>query len=212
MRRAHGLIALGTALLGAAAVFACASETIVLVDIPETETGAPAPVPTPCSIPSQCDPGEYCQKDTCTAALGTCQPLPAGCAADEEKWVCGCDHVTYFNDCLRKSNVVVSSVPGACSFPNITECDDFAHPCALRGDGGQGEYCAHPVQWCPHDLHDLHVHGQCWYLPATCPDSGSTPTVPRCAYGQTGAHCVDTDMCAAIRGEAPYLIDPQQCP
>ncbi|MEC8894707.1 MAG: Kazal-type serine protease inhibitor family protein, partial [Planctomycetota bacterium] len=64
-----------------------------------------------------CDEGQYCDmpEDTCGFAdmIGECVTLPEACP---EIWdpVCGCDGVTYSNDCDRIRSRVPKAHDGAC--------------------------------------------------------------------------------------------------
>jgi hypothetical protein len=65
-----------------------------------------------------CDPGLFCnyQPDQfCGFAddMGICEPVPQGCP-DNYDPVCGCDGVTYGNECEAHANSVAVQHPGAC--------------------------------------------------------------------------------------------------
>jgi hypothetical protein len=62
-----------------------------------------------------CIPGHFCFEPTCTATSngGLCVPVPTTCDAVLEE-VCGCDGVTYDNDCeLQKASMSMRAF-GAC--------------------------------------------------------------------------------------------------
>jgi len=66
----------------------------------------------------QCSPSMICDIHGCyPGASGTCQPKPASCA---EMWapVCGCDGVTYPNDCYRLMSGVPLQHQGSCASGN----------------------------------------------------------------------------------------------
>lgn len=80
---------------------ACSSESIVLAELYE------------CTQSVECPAGWRCEKKSCGDTTGICTQLPAQCG-EEESLVCGCDGVTYFNDCVRSVCGSPSSMPGAC--------------------------------------------------------------------------------------------------
>ena len=89
---------------------------------------------TGCSSDSPCASGLYCSMPTCNSASGTCA-APPNCAYDGEDPHCGCDGITYFNDCLRQANGISASSPG----PFGGGCDTNAGipqtVCARRATG-----------------------------------------------------------------------------
>src|SRR5262249_41725332 len=52
----------------------------------------------PCMIGDDCGPGRYCKAVKCGA--GQCVAKPTGVPSNEERFVCGCDSVTYWNASL----------------------------------------------------------------------------------------------------------------
>jgi len=80
---------------------ACSSDNIVLAEFFE------------CTQSVECPMGWRCEKKSCGDATGVCKELPPACS-EQETLVCGCDGVTYFNDCVRSVCGSFSSMPGAC--------------------------------------------------------------------------------------------------
>ena len=64
-----------------------------------------------------CGAGEFCEmpEDTCGSADlgGTCVAIPEVCTEGYAP-VCGCDRVTYANDCQRRGALVAKHHDGAC--------------------------------------------------------------------------------------------------
>ena len=201
--RIFAAVALGLPL--AALVAACASETITLASIPDNDAGVPA-APQKC-VSGSCPNGYYCSLPECGAVTGgTCELFPPVCPPTEDPY-CGCDQVTYFNDCLRRANGVSSSFKGPCL--------DFGLPCGSGAGGASGG----PPASCPdgalcaqlggftHGACDHPIPGTCWVLPANC--AATTPSDYWDSCSGTGGDCLST--CAAIRAEGAYRRS-QQCP
>jgi hypothetical protein len=180
------------ALAIACAAPSCASNDVTIATLP----GVDAATSSGCTSTSDCPTGSFCDMSTCYAATGTCAipPAPATCTNDEQS-VCGCDGITYFNDCLRKANSISGESPNfcpqgigfECGGPNDTACPTGAECFQLAG-GAPGPCSADPP-------------GTCWVLPDECPPpSGQSPDRwDSCVPGQ---HCLDT--CTAIRNGGPY--------
>jgi hypothetical protein len=179
----------------------CGSEDIVVAniapsdadadtsDVPDVKQDVPGPT---CRSNGDCEPNEYCERPECVAPKGGCQLRPIFCSPDRNV-VCGCDGVTYWNDCLRRQRGATLAalgeckVPAKCRFGN--ECPGPAASCARIVPGGQP---------CPPDL-----LGFCWVLPEVCPppDLGE-PTVLECGPANT---C--RTPCDAIRSGAPHRAE-----
>jgi hypothetical protein len=175
------------------------------------ETGAGDAAAT-CRTDSDCgDGGEFFCSKTCVdplagpSATGTCKLVPADPCPDNFMPVCGCDQVTYFNDCFRSRERAAWFQVGTCQGAQLPL--PFA-ACGLRRCATGT--CAHLVPaGFPADVCNafLLYAGSCWKAPDRCSlDSNPGPYMP-C----DGGACVD--MCTAIQMGTPYqLVAPAQCP
>jgi hypothetical protein len=113
-----------------------------------------------CRAKGDC-PGQFCSKRSCRDPQGMCAPLPVLCDNTLQP-VCGCDHITYWNDCLRQQYGVSSSIGGDCGSNGFGSLS-----CDGRDDCGvPGAFCAHllpPMVGC-----SSQVRPQCTIIPANC--------------------------------------------
>ena len=170
---------------------ACGPVDLVVLDVPDA--GDLPMTGLSCARDADCMAGQFCEKDSCGATLGTCSTRPAVCDGDGPA-VCGCDGVNYFNDCLRRaSGVGAVREMGPCRNP--TPCDTTT-PCA-------NGYCARVVG--PMECGRVGP-GQCWVLPEmAC--RGPAPTFHTCDASRT---CLG--LCDAIRLEQPVELRPRNAP
>lgn len=156
-----------------------------------------------CVDNSGCTDLEYCAKSSCAAkAEGRCTVRPTDCANAKLGVFCGCNGLTYHDQCLMHEDGQNSSaaapctkaekVTVTCTFLDDTACVDAGGECALKA-----EACGNvPVG----------EIGTCWVLPDACPGSD----------GQTAQLCGDqVDLgcqseCAAIKAKARYST-PGKC-
>jgi hypothetical protein len=130
-----------------------------------------------------CPSGSVCVPDTCNNGMGTCVSPQTTCVGNYAP-VCGCDGVSYFNDCLRQSAGVQVAAPESCVFGAVQQrtCDKG---CPKSGAGVSA--CAAIV-----DLGDL------------------TPFIDDAGALFGGGMLIDDFLCAA----AASLLDdraPEQC-
>jgi Kazal-type serine protease inhibitor-like protein len=182
----------------AAGALSCGDEPVFLATIPAMEAGS-LQVPSTCVADTDCPDNAFCSKTGCEAPAGMCVFLPTDCP-NEEAPVCGCDRLTYFNDCLRLRNAITSSTPGQCPFGGDVRCDTSdAGPCPT------GALCSHFVRP-THGACPPNPPGSCWILPSACPDAGGPEKWASCDPSQT---CTDT--CNAIASGQIYRPTPR-CP
>jgi len=157
-----------------------------------------------CLSSVECQAGWFCEKQTCDDAQGVCVPAPS---IDDSTLleVCGCDHITYFNDTLRKQYRISASTPKECGLDALSCLDDTA--C------GPGATCSHwltPMTGC-----GMSGLGRCWVIPPDCPATGERPAYQLCqspGMPPPGpSPCVTT--CQAIQSGREYQRAPRGfCP
>ena len=137
--------------------------------------------------------GWSCEMQGCQATTGVCVPWPAVCEAAPAP-VCGCDGVTYWNDCIRQQSHARLSVP--------EPCRATARACEVGAD------CAVPDASCSHLQPPGAMCGRgmgaCWVLPLACAPSADPRMWRDCKPPDAGppGPCVDT--CTAIASEHSF--------
>jgi hypothetical protein len=152
----------------------------------------PMMMPQPCQSDDDCN-GWICDKPGCDATSGFCKPYPPFCDSAPRP-VCGCDGVTYWNDCIRVQSRARLAAPD--------QCFDTACTCEVGSDCKvPGASCGHLL---PPDAMCGHAMGACWVLPPDC-DPAADPKRFRECKPQPGEppECVDT--CTAIQQEHSFI-------
>lgn len=195
---------LGLGLAGGAA--GCSDEEIVLASIPvATDAGLP-PGKTRCTTDAECKATAFCGRKTCADLSGFCFERPVVCD-DVPDPVCGCDGITYWNDCLRRAAGVTAKTEEACEIEVARGCTFVnPHPGPIEPDltCPADTFCerlypqppAGSPPYCPFD-----APGRCWFLPPVCPKEANADRWSKC--GGTSGSC--ETACDAIRSGEPHL-------
>lgn len=163
--------------------------------------------PIACRDDHDCPEAWSCDKASCAEIEGFCIPHPL-CFDLAPNPVCGCDGVTYWNDCLRKQVGPAASTPGECEASarrcwDARDCGNYGQcgylvlpgdPCRPRSDGPHGPDDDLPDQPPP-------PPGRCWALPDRCDPSLDPLRWNEC--GEQDGFCTDT--CTALRSGRPFV-------
>lgn len=163
----------------------CGPVDLEVITVPDAGAFQPPPGP-PCATSDQCLAGQLCEKAACGDALGRCVLQPSVCDG-ETRPSCGCDGVTYLNDCLRRA-------AGVEAVAERGPCQDLARTCDAGSPCPSGAFCARLVQ--PSQC-GLPAAGTCWVVPEVCQGAAREHFL---ACGDT-QQCLD--LCQAVRREAP---------
>jgi hypothetical protein len=201
-------VVLAATIAALALASACSDEEIVLATVPSSEGGSREQLKR-CVVNTDCSATMFCSRRDCDDVGGTCEPRPVVC--DEAPMpVCGCDGITYWNDCLRRTVGATVMRPGECS-DTARLCGRGSSPPGPGGPGSPGPETCPPGLSCarllPPDL-DItmpalcppDLPGTCWALPAICPERGGPDRWISC--DPTKSFCAST--CEAIRSGEPH--------
>jgi Kazal-type serine protease inhibitor domain len=181
---------------------ACAPEELVVGN----RTG-PALNAERCRESSECGTLQVCTKAACGDAVGFCEARQSTCGTEFFP-SCGCDGITYFNDCLRAASGASLRAQG--------ECGRAAARCGEReGACPADAFCARLDVKGPACRDNARTSGTCWVVPSRCESSAPAGAdlwrscagpggSPSGSMGKSSGDrpCVDT--CTAIRSEVPH--------
>lgn len=157
--------------------------------------GGTPPGDKTCRTSEDCGPGWRCEKLGCDAVFGECEPRSVFDCPPEPAAVCGCNGVTYWNECVRRHFDVTQDY--------AEECRSTARACDVGSD------CEAPFATCSHLLPpgELcgHGAGTCWVLPPSCLSVPPGAKKWRQCFGPDMplGPCVDT--CFAIESERTHI-------
>jgi len=180
--------------------------TVGIASAGQSSAGSAGAVGTPCHTSADCDPLWLCAKNSCADEAGVCVARPA-LPDSTTALVCGCDHITYWNDALRQWYGISASTPG--------QCVSGARACQMDTDCGAGATCSHllpPMTSCSSP-----GPGTCWVTPADCP-TGDRPRWSLCPPPGGGSGGGQPPACAticqAVQSGCSYMQVPrgEPCP
>lgn len=180
----------------------------------EGDAGA-ASTPISCHDDNDCPDAWSCEKSSCSASVGSCIPHPV-CFDVAPDPVCGCDGITYWNDCLRKQVGPSASTRGECGIDarrcwerrdcggENTECGLLVLPTDTCKPWPDGPHGPDPDPPGPPDGRE--PYGTCWAIPDHCDASLDPLRWTPCDGMDPGPQTSEcTDTCGALRSGWPHI-------
>jgi hypothetical protein len=141
-----------------------------------------------CGGNDECTEGSFCVfREGFCGGLGVCIERPAECPEDLIDPVCGCDNVSYPNDCFALMAGVSVWFRGRCEGGNQN--------CETNATCGGGLYCAKNVG-------DCEGTGECTALPTNCDDTDAPVCgcdgityINECRAHEAGVNVLETGQC-----------------
>ncbi len=144
-----------------------------------------------CEATNPCPEGYVCLKDQCEASIGRCRKRPDSCSGEPFSPVCGCNAVTYDNECLMLTADQSKKYDGPC-ITATCNWDD-------RESCGPGNYCE---GFCGGD------EGVCLPVPAEC--AGDPPEEQVCGCQEFGFTQTYRNNCERMTQNA-WFEHPGSC-
>lgn len=88
-----------------------------------------------CADNTECVDGQFCALDDSCSNPGACRPRPQACDPSDREEVCGCDGMTYPNECEASQAGVRVSALGMCDCNTNTDCGSDEYCNAITCDG-----------------------------------------------------------------------------
>jgi hypothetical protein len=192
------------ALLALLGVASCGTQRVAIATIDEAGAEIDAAL-VPCTVSddggSNCHDGYFCSRTFCASAMGLCAKIEDESSCSGNEAVCGCDHVAYFNDCLRRADSVSLGDPTQCFGPFLTLCSRTVGcpkgVCGAVSPVPIPNVAANPLA----EFACTTGSAICWRLPSSCPSSDAGQLV-QSLCGGTGSQCVDE--CTALQEGGLY--------
>jgi hypothetical protein len=183
---------------------------------------------TPCAQNMDCPLYWFCLLEECGDDTGLCEPVPQGCP---DVWdpVCGCNGVTYGNECDAWASGVSVDVAGECVFENCWDNDmcPLGEFCLLPACGSKSGDCEPQPELCPQVWEPVcgcddetygnqcsawaagvtvAYEGECQGGPGGCKDNGDCPNDQFCV--KAIGDCLGQGACGPIPGACTMQYDP----